>query len=162
MQDIELSAYEAWDKGNLRTALDLFKSSSMAGSKTSALCIGLFYDDGIGIPKSKSTALHWYKLAYRSTDSSAATNIAIFHKERNQLKLMFRWLRIATRLDDGDAELDLAKCYLSGSGTVRSNKAALLHLRKALKSKRITQAGIEEACAFNWRSSLRIRKRLHQ
>ena len=145
MHSTELHAHDSWEAGNLEQALSLFLSAFRSGSKSCAINIGYFYDEGLGRPKSKSSALFWYQQAHLYGDSSAATNAAIICRERHQLKRMFSWYRKACRRDDGDAELDIAKCFVCGIGVVRSRARAIEHLQRALKSNHITQAGKEEA-----------------
>ena len=149
MQEAELQAHAAWDRGELRTALRLFTSAANTGRKNCALNVGYFYDEGLGVPRSKSTALRWYARSHHEGASSGATNAAIVHRERGQYRAMFKWFRRACRQeDDGDAELDLAKCILAGKTVVRAKQSALKHLRRAIRSDSITPAGAEEARAL--------------
>lgn len=151
MQDIEIQAHEAWDRGDVRAAFTLFVKAASAGSYGCALNLGYLYDEGLGIARSKSSALHWYRQACRLGDHCGATNIAIVCRERGQPRAMFRWFRKACEGDDGDAELDMAKCLLSGTGAVRSRDRVIRHLRRALQSRHATPAGIEEAQALHRR-----------
>jgi len=154
MTDTELQAHDAWDRGDLRAAFALFATSAAAGSKGCALNLGYFYDEGLGIPQSKSSALYWYRQACRHGDLSGATNIAILCRERGQYRAMFRWFRKACQAShggDGDAELDMAECLLSGAGTVRSRDRAIRHLRRVLRSRQVTPASVEEAQALHRR-----------
>jgi TPR repeat protein len=61
---------------------------------------------------------------------------------------MFQWFERAASAGDRDALLDLAKCYLSGTGVRKSVQLALQHLAAAAKSDNITEAGPEEAEAL--------------
>ena len=88
------------------------------------------------------------RIRYRHGDSSGAINIAIVHRERGNWKAMLAWSRKASALGDGDAELDMAKCYLQGRGTLRSRAKVLKHLRRAIRSSHISPAGREEAVAL--------------
>ncbi|MFG6428814.1 tetratricopeptide repeat protein [Roseateles sp. LYH14W] len=153
-RDTELQAHDAWDRGDLRTALALFVTSAASGSRGCALNLGYFYDEGLGIPQSKSSALYWYRQACRLGDLSGATNIAILCRERGQHHAMFRWFRKACRAnggDDGDAELAVARCLLSGLGAGKSRDRALRHLRRALRSRHVTPASVEQAHALHRR-----------
>ena len=146
--DTEKQAHEAWERGDLVAARQLFARALAEGNSSSALNLGYFYDEGIGGTRSTFSALKWYGYAYRHGDSSGAINIAIVHRERGNWKAMLAWSRKACALGDGDAELDMAKCYLQGRGTLRSRAKALKHLRRAIRSSHISPAGREEAVAL--------------
>ena len=151
MNDTEIQAHNAWERGDIAQAHALFVHAVSEGCNGCMLNLGYFYDEGLSQPRSKSTALHWYVQAYRHGDLSAATNIAIIYRERRQWRTMFSWFRKACAAGDGDAELDLAKCFLTGRGTNFSRSRTLKHLLRATRSHHITPAGQEEARALHRR-----------
>ena len=107
--------------------------------------LGYFYDVGIGTRPDKTTAMRWYKRAYRRGDSAAASNIAVLYKDQGKHRLVFGWYARSAALGDGDSSLELAKLYLSGQGVRRSIPSAKKHLRAALSSRCITEDSREEA-----------------
>lgn len=145
MEETELKAHEAWEAGNLALAFELFSVCAAQGSEGGMLDLGYFYDEGIGTPQDKEQAMHWYKKAYRLGSSAAASNIAVLYREQGRFSLSAEWFRRAIHLQDGDAEVELAKLLIAGKGVRKSLSAAMEHLLNALVSDRITPAGIEEA-----------------
>jgi uncharacterized protein len=145
MEDIEFRAYEAWDGGNTRLAFELFAKDAASGSDGCLLNLGYCFDEGIGTVADKQRAMFWYKKAYRLGSSAAASNIAILYREQGRLNLTAQWFRRAAGLNDGDAEVELAKLAMTGEGVRKSLATAKAHLLKALGSANITAAGKEEA-----------------
>ena len=145
MEEIELKAHEAWEAGDLKLAFDLFFKCAVQGSGGCMLDLGYFHDEGIGTPVDKQQAMYWYKKAYRRGSSAAANNIAILYREQGRSNYTAQWFQRAALLNDGDAEVELAKLFLSGKGVRKSAATAMVHLRRALVSTNITPTGKEEA-----------------
>lgn len=145
MEEIELKAHAAWEAGNLNLAFELFSQCAAEGSDSCMLDLGYFYDEGIGTDIDKQQAMRWYKKAYRLGSSAAASNIAILYREKGRLNYTAQWFKRAARLEDGDAEVELAKLYMTGQGVRKSLTVAKDHLEQALASEFITPAGREEA-----------------
>lgn len=138
-------AHRAWESRNLAGAFNCFRLGANDGQPGCMLDLGYFYDEGLGTLRSKHEAMRWYKRAFLSGDSCAASNIAILFRERGSHRHMFRWFIAAARRDDGDALVEVAKCYLMGLGAPRSTMMAVANARKALRSAHISPAGREEA-----------------
>jgi TPR repeat protein len=96
----------------------------------------------------KSHAMHLYKRAWRQGSQVAANNIAILYREQRQHRLMFQWFLRAANAGDGDALVELAKCYLGGVGVRKSSRDALRCLASAIASDCITEASREEGQAL--------------
>jgi hypothetical protein len=106
------------------------------------------FDVGLGVEADKDRAMQLYRQAWRHGSQVAANNIAILYRERGKHRLMFQWFERAANAGDGDALLDLAKCYLGGTGVRKSVQSALRHLAAAANSHIITEASREEAEAL--------------
>jgi uncharacterized protein len=137
--------YAAWERGAVRTAFRLFRAQAEGGNKGAYLNLGYFYDVGLGTRKSRSEALRWYRRAYRAGDSAAASNIATVYRDEGRHRQAFEWLKRAASMRDGDAELELAKCYLAGRGVAAHRGRAISALNRALASRSITEASREDA-----------------
>jgi TPR repeat protein len=144
----EESAHAAWDARALRNAFRLFTECAEAGAIGCMLNLGYFYDEGLGVKKDKTRAMHWYKRAYRQGDSAAASNIAILYREAGRPRLCYQWFCRSADLGDGDAEVEVAKLLAAGQGVRRSMALALAALERARRSKHITPSGREEAVAL--------------
>jgi uncharacterized protein len=152
------AAHDAWDAGDLCKAFQLFSKCAQENESGCMLNLGYFYDEGVGIRKSKSQAMHWYRLAVRAGDMAAASNVAILYREKGRYRLSFQWFRRSARMGDGDAEVALAKALAAGAGVRRSIAAARGALRRAVTSKCITPTGREEAVSLLAATKLRVVK----
>jgi TPR repeat protein len=148
-------AYAAWDKGDSKTAFRLFKACAIAGDHGCQINLGHFYGTGLGTAKSLTEEMHWYLVAQRNDDSAAASNVAIMHRNAGRQRQAYVWFKRAFLMDDGDAAVEIGKCYLLGAGVRRQPARAVAYLRKAIASQRITEAGREEAW---WLSKFGIRR----
>ena len=106
------------------------------------------FDVGIGVEVDKSHAMHLYKRAWRWGSQVAANNIAVLYREQNRHQLMFQWFLRAANGGDGDALVELAKCYRGGIGVRKRGQDALRCLASAISSNCITEASREEAQAL--------------
>ena len=145
MSSYEEEAHRAWESGDLAAAFSCFRLGANDGQLGCMLDLGYFYDEGMGTLRSKHDAMRWYKRAFLNGDSGAASNIAILFRERGNHRQVFRWFIAAARRDDGDALVEVAKCYLMGLGVPRSTMMAIANARKALRSTHISPAGREDA-----------------
>ena len=145
MSSYEEEAHRAWESGDLASAFMCFRLGANGGQVGCMMNLGYFYDEGVGTLRSKHDAMRWYKRAFLNGDSSAASNIAILFRERGNHRQMFRWFVAAARRDDGDALVEVAKCYLMGLGVPRSTMMTIANAHKALRSAHISPAGREEA-----------------
>jgi uncharacterized protein len=130
------------EKGDLRSAFRLFLAAAKAGDSSCQVNLGNFYDDAIGVRRNRSAALHWYKLAYRRGEASAASNIGVMLRKEGHTKRALGWFERAVRLGDEEAHLEIAKHYLRNE---KNPVKAIPHLRKVCRSNCVTEAGRQEA-----------------
>jgi hypothetical protein len=135
----------AEEAGETARALRCFEEGAALGDAICWSRLGLMFDIGKGVQIDKARAMRCYRMAWRQRDTVAALNIAILYRERGDRRAMFRWYRRAAREDDGSAEFELAKCYMTGTGVRRSMDMAIRSLAVALNSDRISEAEREEA-----------------
>lgn len=141
-------AHAAEEAGNYELARQSFERAASLGCSACLTRLAYMFDVGIGVEVDKSRAMHLYKRAWRQRSEVAANNIAILYRERSQHRLMFQWFLRAANAGDGDALVELAKCYLSGVGVRKSAQDALRCLASAASSNCITEANQEEAEAL--------------
>jgi TPR repeat protein len=106
------------------------------------------FDLGIGGPVDKIEAMRCYRQAWRQRSTVAANNIAILYRERGNRRAMFQWFMRGALEDDGDAMVDVAGCYLKGTGVRRNAELALRWLAKAEHNTNITEGSQDEAAAM--------------
>ncbi len=135
----------AQEAGNYELARQSFERGASLGCADCLSRLAYMLDVGIGVEVDKSRAMHFYKQAWRRGSHVASNNIAILYREQGKNRLMFQWFMRAANSNDGDALLELAKCYLHGTGVRRSAQHALRTLASAVNSDCITEASREEA-----------------
>ena len=136
--------------GHFKVARRFFLRGAVLGDASCCVRLGFLYDTGVGCKVDKARAMYWYKIGWRSRDRCAAANIAILYRERGRYGPMFYWFGRAAKAGDGDAFVELAKCYRSGSGVRRDKVAAIRFLSTSITLSRyqITENGREEAEAI--------------
>lgn len=138
-------ACSAWDCGNLRRAFELFSQGAEAGDASCQLNLGYFYDCGLHVARDQKLARHWYGQAYRQGEATAASNIATIYRDAHDYRRMTWWWRAAARMGDGDALLDLGRCYESGHGVIKNLERAVQCYVRLLESSHTTEASREAA-----------------
>lgn len=149
-RDIDLLqlGHDSEEAGDFTAAREFFEKGGRSGVPACWSRLGYMFDVGIGVPIDKAKAMSCYRRAWRGQDWVAATNIAILYREVGNNRAMFRWFERAAACGDGDALVDLAKCYIEGTG-VRKNIAAAQRLLGAAKTSHfITEDGREQAEAM--------------
>jgi uncharacterized protein len=140
-----VQANSAWDRGDFRSAFELFSRAAESGDVSSQLDLGSFFDRGLHVKKDEKKAMHWYYRAYRRGAASAANNIATLHRDGGRIGKMVWWFRRAVAMGDHDALLELGKCYETGVGLPKSPRRAMLCYRRILVSEQVTQFTQEQA-----------------
>lgn len=135
----------AEEAGNFDLARQSFERGAALGSAECLSRLGYMFDVGAGVAADKALAMRLYQRAWRRGSHVAANNIAILYREQGKHRAMFRWFQKAALNGDGSAQLDVAKCYLDGTGVGRNLQAAIRCLSAALSSDYISEAEREEA-----------------
>ena len=142
LSEMFIRADAMWDRGQLRNAFRLFLAAARAGDKASQLNVGYFYDKGIGVSRNDSTALYWYRRAYKRGDASAANNIAIIWRVRGNAKRSLFWFDRAVSLGNDDSNIEIAKHYLDEKN---APARAISFLKSVIKSHRVAESTLGEA-----------------
>jgi hypothetical protein len=129
------------EAGKLRSAFRLFLRAAKAGDTGCQVNLGNFYADGTGVKPNREKALYWYRRAYRRGEVCAASNIGVLFRNEGNLKRALAWFERAAKLQDGDANLEIAKIYLARN----DKRNAVRYLRETRKAESLTEASEEEA-----------------
>ena len=105
-------ADEQYEKGNYKSAFRLCLAAAKGGSLSGQLNLGYFYKNGIGVKPNRKFALYWTRRAYRQGSGAAAHNIGLIFRDERKFNRAIAWFERAVRLNDGDANLEIAKIYL--------------------------------------------------
>ncbi|NBW11315.1 MAG: sel1 repeat family protein [Caulobacteraceae bacterium] len=138
--------YEAAEAGDHDRARAIHERSIALGDAQAWFSLGCLYDMG---PKpDPAEAMRCYQRCWRAGFPIAANNIAILYREAGDRRRMAQWFRRAAESgQDHDAALQLARCYLDGTGVRRSLPQAVRWLAVAASAPEdaITDDGREEA-----------------
>jgi len=141
-------AYDAAEAGNFEHARRSYESGAALGDAMCLQALGYMYDVGEGVAADKPVAMKLYRKAWKRGSHAAATNIAILYREMGNKRTMFRWYQRVASAGDGSAQLEMARCYMSGTGVRKDTQAALRCLAVANGSDYITEYEREEAQAM--------------
>lgn len=137
--------HAAAENGDLDRARRCYEQGAALGDEMCLQALGYMYDVGEGAAEDKALAMKLYRQAWRRGSHAAATNIAILYREQGRTGMMFRWFERVAAAGDGSAQLEMAKCYLSGSGVRKNPQSALRCLAVAIGSLYISEYEREEA-----------------
>jgi len=143
-----LIAHNANEEGDFDRARKCYEQGAKLGDAQCLQSLAYMYDVGKGVDEDKKLAMALYRKAWRKGSHAAASNIAILYREQGKHRTMFRWFERMAVAGDGSAQLDLAKCYLSGLGVRKNPQAALRCLNTAVSSFYISESEREEAQAL--------------
>jgi TPR repeat protein len=135
-------ADQNWDRGHLRKALELFKAAASAGDRSALLNVGFFYDKGLGVRRNATSAVRWYKKAYRCGNASAAHNIGIIWRDRQKHQRALAWFQRATKLGDDSSNLGIAQYHLQIKDEPRR---AIPFLQRVIRSEKVSESEKETA-----------------
>lgn len=123
-----------------RAAVRWLRRSAAGGSAAGQNHFGVCLSGGRGVRRNDAEALRWFKSALRKGDSCAAANIAAVYEGRGDHDRAMIWYRRAAHEGDQDASMEAGRGYYS-----RDPERAVRYLRKAIRSRNISQWGREEA-----------------
>ena len=130
------------DKGNLKKAARLYLAGAKAGDSGCQLNLGNLYDAGSEVRRDRDAALYWYKRAYRQGTASAACNIGVMWRSEKKLNRALKWFKKAVAMEDDEANLEIAKCYLA----LKHNPIkAARYLKIVVRSNQCSETGVEES-----------------
>lgn len=135
-----------WEEGNLRSAFRLFLAGAKAGDSGAQINLGNFYCDGTGLKPNRVRALYWYRRAYQQGDRAGANNIGVIFRSEGKLQRALVWFERAVKLNDTDANLEIAKIYLRGNR--REDAVSRLRLVYNARPYDVCEASREEAAGL--------------
>lgn len=140
-----LRADKLEDSGRVREAFRLFQSAANLGHVCSQNCLGLCFDIGRGVRRSRAKAMYWYRKALRGGDDCAPTNIGTIYRDDGRPRLALRWFKKAVAMGNYDALLDIGKLYLGPLDDTARARAALVRVSRI---RNITEDTREQAIAL--------------
>ena len=149
-------ADKAVDRGDLRSAFRLMLASVRLGNTGAQINVGNYYADGKGVRRNRSSALYWYRRAYRRGDCSAAHNIGILWRDEGRIQRALHWFFRAVDLGDDESNLDIGKHFLYNE---KNPRRAIPFFARVTKSDWVTEAGADEAAVLLREANIQLRTR---
>ena len=135
-------AYRFYEKGLPEKAFEWFLKGAKAGDTSCMIWVGLLYGDGVKADARNQKEIAWYKRAWKKGASTALLNLAIVYRNQKRFSKAERCFKTAIQDGDGDANLELAKMYISIG---RPKKEIENYLAATIDSDYVTEYSIEEA-----------------
>lgn len=137
-------ATEEWDRGRLQSARRLLLAGAKLGDYASQHTLGYFYDTGVGVKRDREAALYWYMKAFRKGYGAAASNVATIYRDEGKYRQALEWFQRAVKLKDADANLEIAKIYITKLDDPAKARVFLMRAIRA-GADDITEGSREEA-----------------
>ena len=155
-ESLWLRAEKREEQGKMRAAFRLMLTSAKLGNVSAQINVGNYYDDGRGVSRNRSAALHWFRKAYRRGYSTAAHNIGVVYRKEGKLHRSLYWFSRSVQLGDAESNLDIGKHFLHNENNPRK---AVVYLKRVKPTRWVSQAGIEEATILLRAAKRRLRAR---
>jgi TPR repeat protein len=146
-ENLFLKAEKADERGDLRSANQLWLEAARLGHTGAQVIVGNHYSLGRGLPKSLQKAAYWYRRAYKAGDESGALNLAVDKLTAGNARAAIFWLRRAIELRSGEAALELARLY-SGKRGGKSKALELLKMTQRMRASEISEQAKKDAAAL--------------
>lgn len=139
-QDLTVKAgVDAWDRGDFKTAVDLWRASANKGNADAQFNLGQAYKLGRGVPTDLKQAEIWYgKAAWQGHEQAEASyGLALFANGKRSEALT--WLQRAVQRGDPRAQYVLGTMYFNGDVVAKDWVRAYALVTRA------SQTGLNEA-----------------
>jgi TPR repeat protein len=119
----------AVDSGGAEAAC--LRAAAEGGDPYAQLNLGAAYDQGSGVERDVTRALHWYRLAAKQEVAEAEFNLGHLLASHGDAAAGVHWLARAAKQGLVDAQYMLGVLYAEGEGVSRDTNQALKWLRLA-------------------------------
>jgi uncharacterized protein len=117
-------------------AFEWFMVAAKQNHTESEYYVGLYYQNGKGIPVNIEQAIHWFEKAALKKDKNALYHLAmiLIKQESKDYKNIAKLLEQAAQQDHAHAQYNLAVMYQKGDGLVQNMEKAFYWYEKAANS----------------------------
>ncbi len=92
-------AIAAYNRGDFATALTLFRGPAEQGDAAAQTGLGFLYENGEGVPKDSTQALHWFQLAAAQGNRNAQFSLGFMYENGEGVSKdpaeALRWYKLA-------------------------------------------------------------------
>ena len=132
------NGFAAYEKGDYKTAMELWKPYAKQGEPSAQYILGLMYDNGEGVPEDDKQAIKWYRLAADQGYADAQYNLGVMYAngygEPKDDKQAVQWFRLAAEQGHAEAQFNLGYIYNKGQGTDVDNDEAVKWYKLAFEN----------------------------
>jgi TPR repeat protein/CHAT domain-containing protein len=125
-QDRDISAKEAYEKGDYATALGEWLRDAAAGDLGAQVNLGRLYALGHGVAKDEAVAISWFRRAADGGSAVAHHNLGVMYEtgSHRDLAAAAKHYRVAAEAGRTEAQTALGKLYQHGRGVARDLEEA--------------------------------------
>ncbi len=117
-------AFEAYDSGDYKTAISLFKPLAEQGNAEAQYNIGLLYDRGLGAPQNYREAIKWYEKSAEQGNANAQFELGFIYDNGKGVPKNYgeaiKWYRKSAKQGNANAQTFLGAMYSVGHGASRN------------------------------------------
>jgi len=127
--------FAAHERGDYKTALEIFHRVAKQGESEAQYRLALLYADGEGVSRDYKEAAHWYRLAAQRGHPLAQYNLGLLYANGQGVsldpKLAVQWHHLAAERGDVRAQYALGRSYAEGQGVPKNFGEAIRWWRLA-------------------------------
>ncbi len=128
-------AFEAYNRGDYATALQLYRPLANKGEVTAEYIIGLMYANGQGVPQSYAEAMKWHHKVAEQGEALGQFSVGLLYFKglgvpRNAAEAA-KWFHKAADQGDAKAQYNLGSMYAKGEGVTKNDVSAHVFLTLA-------------------------------
>lgn len=120
--------WSAYQRGDYATALATWKPAAESGDADAQFLVGVIFDEGQGVPPSRTEAAKWYRRAAEQGHAPAQTNLGVLCYRGEGVPQSFteaaRWYERAAIQGFAAARNNLGVMYLFGQAVPRDKEVA--------------------------------------
>ena len=109
-------AEQLGERGQVAEAFRVLLRAAQRGDSSVYLNLGVAYDCGRGVRRSRCQAVRWYRKAVALGEAAGAHNIATVYRDRGDSLRTLRWLEQAIRLGDSGSNVLRGQLLLARLG----------------------------------------------
>jgi len=132
-QELEISANEAYAKGDYATAQSKWRSAADKGDLKAQVNLGRLYALGHGVDKDEVVAMSWFRKAADNGSAVAHHNLGVMYETgaHRDIEAAAKHYRVAAEGGRTESQTALGKLYQDGRGVARDYREAAKWLEKA-------------------------------
>lgn len=118
---------------NEKLAIDWLFKSAGKGNEDAQYLLGTCYDSGTGVEMDEKKALGFFVKSAEAANKYAQYKLGIYYFAEKNYDVAVDWFKRAARQEHPESQVELARCYYYGFGSIKSEEGAVQALDKAVK-----------------------------